>query len=156
GIGGTVSQAGRTLVVRQTQRVNREIAGILEALRHVRRQTIVGDSALREAIEEKLDQTVKSVDFEDVPLDDAVAHLADEAGIPVATDKTGLTDVGIKLDKPVSLHLENRSARTMFRLILSPLGLTTINRDAVLTVTTTELAEERMLPFVYEVSDLCR
>src|SRR5690606_30895719 len=65
-------------------------------------------------------------------------------------------DVGIKADTPVSLHLENRPTRTMFRLILSPLGLTTINRDAVLTVTTTELAEERMLPFVYEVSDLCR
>jgi hypothetical protein len=156
GVGGTVSQAGRTLVLRQTQRAHREIAGILEALRHPRRQTIVGDSALREAIEEKLDQTIESVDFEDVPLEDAVAHLAEEAGIPVAIDETALTGYGIKLDKPVSLHLENRPARTMFRLILSPLGLTTINRDAVLTVTTTEIAEEGMLTFVYEVSDLCR
>lgn len=156
GIGGTVSQAGPALVLRQTQQVHREVAGILEALRHVRRQTIVGDSALREAIEEKLDQTIESVDFEDVALEDAVAHLADEAGIPVAIDETGLTDDGIKLDTPVTLHLENRPARTMFRLILSELGLTTINRDAVLTVTTTEIAEEGMLPFVYEVSDLCR
>jgi hypothetical protein len=156
GIGGTISQAARTLVIRQTQRIHREVAGILEALRHVRRRTVVGDSVLREAIEQKLDQTIESVDFEDVPLEDAVAHLADEAGIPVAIDKTALTDVGLKVDTPVSLHLEKRPARTMFRLILSELGLTTINRDAVLQVTTTEIADERSLMVIYEVSDLCR
>jgi hypothetical protein len=156
GIGGTVSEAGPTLAVGQTQRVHREIAGILEALRHPRLQTVVGDSALREALEEKLNQTVQSVDFDEVPLEDAIAQLATETGVAVRIDETGLTDVGINLDEPVTLHLENRPARTMFRLVLSRLGLTTINRHGVLNVTTTDIADERMLTFVYEVSDLCR
>jgi hypothetical protein len=44
----------------------------------------------------------------------------------------------------------------MFRLMLSPLGLTTVNRDAILEVTTDEVAGNRRLAVVYDVSDLCR
>lgn len=111
--------------------------------------------------QERIRQTLKkpvSVDFQETPLDFAVAFLEDSCAIPVVIDSKGLKEIGIGPDARVSLRVSRTSLRSALRLILRPLDLGyTICGDALL-ITTPERAELHLTVGTYPVEDLvsCR
>ena len=94
------------------------------------------------------------LEFIETPLEDVVAFLRDQHGIPIEIDKKALDNVGVGTDTPVTRNLKGISLRSALRLILKDLGLTYIIRDEVLLITSSEEAEKELVTRVYPVGDL--
>ncbi|MEZ6069965.1 MAG: hypothetical protein R3C10_06730 [Pirellulales bacterium] len=90
---GAIIPLGDVLLVRQRDELQREIEGLLAALRHHGRQTFVDQPAqdlpLRAALTESL-----SVEFQDTPLEAAVAQLADATQLDIRLDVPALRGAG--------------------------------------------------------------
>ncbi len=155
GLGGTISPVGDVLFVRQTEHMHREVAALLEALRHHGRATAVLDPAEHQRIRERLDAPA-SVSFDEMPLETAVQWLSEETQLHIHIDEAALTDVGVPIDEPLTLTLENKPLRTVLKYLLMPLELTATPYQGRLLVTTTEIAEEIFYTVVYDVSDICQ
>jgi len=94
------------------------------------------------------------IDVADQPLIDILMQLQDEYQIPIQLDTTALEEAGVGSDSPVTRTFRNISLRSALKLMLEPLKLTWIIRDEVLMVTTTEVAERRLVTCVYNVQGL--
>ncbi|MFQ5734312.1 MAG: hypothetical protein ACE5KM_20430 [Planctomycetaceae bacterium] len=99
-----------------------------------------------------------SVDWVDVRLSDAVANVAELAGVPIHIDKKALADEGILLDTQVNLILKNANVETVlhhgFRL---PLVLGWLVEDEAVSITTvTKARNDVWTTRVYDVSHLIR
>ncbi|MDB5347151.1 MAG: hypothetical protein JWP89_5528 [Schlesneria sp.] len=93
-------------------------------------------------------------DFTDSPLDEVVHHLEKAHRIPIWIDKQALQDEGVALDQQLTLVKSDITLQTAFSLMLEPLGLTTVNEEGVLKVTTRAKADEKMSIRIYPVADL--
>jgi hypothetical protein len=91
--------------------------------------------------------------YSETPLQDFVKDFGERFGLQVLLDEAEIVKVGYTLDEPLTLHVEEISAAAALQLILEPLGLTWIDREGVLIITTSEIAEE-FTSRLYEVSDL--
>jgi hypothetical protein len=94
-----------------------------------------------------------NVDFVEQPLKDVFLFLQDVHKIPIHIRKNKLDEVGIPLDKPVTISLRGVSLRTALDLILDELELTYFVKE-VLIVTTPEDAENNLETRVYDLRDL--
>lgn len=153
---GVLNFLGDVMFVGQTDALQREIQGLLAALRNHGRRTFSHDppqhARLRDALERPVD-----VDFRAVPLDDAVARLAEQTGVDVRLDRAALRDVGVRERHPVSLTLADRQLGTVLDALLLEADLTWVLRDGVLWITSPEAEESNYLKTaVYDVRDLCR
>ncbi len=155
GAGGSVEMLGDVVFVRQTDDGHRQIAGLLTALRKHGRRTFALDPPQHGALRQKLNENI-SVTLKDVPLQAAVAQVAELSGADIRLDMAKLKTVGIREREPVSLALNDRPLRTVIELLLAKLKLTWILRDGVLWITSPEAAEENLLAALYDVRDLCR
>jgi hypothetical protein len=155
GAGGSVEMLGDVVFVRQTDDGHRQIAGLLTALRKHARRTFALDPPQHGALRQKLNENI-SVTLKGVPLQSAVARLAELSGADIRLDVATLKTVGVREREPVSLALNDRSLRTVVELLLAKLKLTWILRDGVLWITSPEAAEENLLAALYDVRDLCR
>lgn len=117
------------------------------------------DEAAKRRIESKLDRPI-SVDFEKTPLDQAMAHLAQELDDTVLIDHEGLDDVALDPRSPVTAHWKNVPARQALRWLLDQLDLDYYVAGEALVVTTpeerelhleTRLHSGRGIVFEYEV-----
>ncbi len=117
------------------------------------------DEAAKRRIESKLDHPV-SVDFEKTPLDQAMAHLAQELDDTVLIDHEALDDVALDPRVPVTAHWKNVPARQVFTWLLDPLDLDYCVAGEALVITTpderelhleTRLHSGRGIVFEYEV-----
>jgi hypothetical protein len=155
GIGGSIEVLGDVMFVRHTAPMQREVAGLLTALRKHARMTFTLDPPQHEPIREKLNQNVDA-DFDDEPLIVAIHTLGERADVDVRVDLKALKDVGVRDRQPVSLTLAGRPLHTVLHVLLSPQHLTWILRDGVLWITSTERAEDAYKAAVFDVRDLCR
>lgn len=155
GTGGTQEWLGDVLFVRSTDDVQREVQGILAALRNHGRRTFTNDPPLHAALREKLAKNV-SVEFDDVPLALAIDRLGRQAQTDFRLDREALREEGIHERQPVSLKLADRELDTVLRILLADFGLTWILDDGVVLITTEIAAEEHLKTAVFDVRDLCR
>jgi hypothetical protein len=95
-----------------------------------------------------------SIDFEDTPLDQALAILGARHGIKIVLAQTTLAEAAIALDTPVTKKLRNLSLQTILREVLADLQLTYVVRDDVLQITTREDAHSEFVHRLYDVDEL--
>ncbi len=156
-VGGTgaLSFLGDVVFVRQTDSAQREIGGLLAALRKHGRQTFTLDPPRHLLLRRKLEEDA-TVAFRDTPLEAAVEELATKMQVDIRLDTRALQDVGVRQRQPISLSLSDRKLKTVLQAMLIDLDLTWILRDGVLWITTQEVATSFCKTAVYDVSDLCR
>jgi len=156
-VGGTgaLNFIGDVMFVRQNGAVQRQVQGLLAALRGHARRTFTYDPPQHALLREGLQRNV-SVAFADMPLKAAVASLAETAAIDIRLDLVALRDVGIREREPVTLELTERRLDTVLRAMLLDLDLTWVLRDGVLWITTPEEADMFLKTALYDVRDLCR
>lgn len=142
----SVVVANELLIVRASQRVQREVDGLLATIATIvaggshapveRTRETAADERARAALD-----TEVAVQFVDVPLRDAAEFLADVAKVEITLDRDGLEEDGIPLDEPVNLQLK-ASLRSVLSQILEPLDLTTIVRHGAIVLTSEVVSEE--------------
>jgi len=79
---------------------------------------------------------VTEIDFNDDPLDEAMAFLSDLHKITIVVDESALARDGIAVDEPITLLVSDVSLRSALRTILRPLELTYVIEDGVMKITT--------------------
>lgn len=109
-----------------------------------------------ERIEAILDQRLKTpLEFEEQPLSDACAQIADEYELPIMFDNAALDEIAISPDTEVTLApVQNVMLRSALNLMLKQPGLedlTYIIENEVLLFTTKERANEFLITRVYRV-----
>jgi hypothetical protein len=114
------------------------------------------DGASTNRIRQALRGQLKSngLEFADTPLEEVVAFLQEEYGIPVKLDVGALDEMGLGAEEPVHVNLRNISLASALRLMLKGLDLTYIIQDEVLLITTPDEAEQQLHVCVYDVRDL--
>jgi hypothetical protein len=100
-----------------------------------------------------LDQPV-TVEFLDLPLEDAITYLKEFAHINIYFDKAQLTDEGVALDQPVTLKLANIRLESTLKLLLRPVELDFLIEDDILKITTRAAARKKLITRTYPVRDL--
>jgi hypothetical protein len=152
---GVVSFLGDVMFVRQTDVVQRQIRGLLAALRQHGRRTFVLDPPQHSLLRQELQENV-SVAFRDTPLETAVLQLAETAEIDIRLDLPALREARVREREPVTLSLTDRKLKTVLQAMLIDLDLTWILQDGVLWITSHTKADEFLKTAVYDVRDLCR
>ena len=99
-------------------------------------------------------KTTARFDFQQTPIELVASALSREHKIPILIDRTALDDVGLSLDTPVTLQVDDIRLSSALNLALKPLELTWDIRDEAVMITTPEEAETYLHPRVYPVADL--
>ena len=96
------------------------------------------------------------VDFQGVPLSEAVSQLAWQHNVPLVVNAAQLIEAGISPDVKVTIESSGRSLKSLLRRMLDQLEITFMLRDGALVVTTYDDAEapENMIIVAYPVHDL--
>ena len=152
---GVINSLGDVLFIRQTDQLQREVQGLLAALRDHGRQTFINDPPQHLLLRQQLEENV-SVEFSDTPLEAAIDRLAEITKIDIRLDEPALRKIRVREREPVTLKLTDRKLHTVLQAIVLDLDLTWILRDGVLWITSREEAEESLKVAVYDVRDLCR
>lgn len=107
------------------------------------------------AIYRKLNEKI-SVDFDKMPLKDALSFISKTSGIPIIIDLISLEEAGlhVDVDDPVTLQVKDVSIRSILKNLLSDFEMTFGVEDDLLKVTTLEVACIKRTTGIYPVSDL--
>ena len=105
------------------------------------------------AIYRRLNENI-SVEFGDVPLDDAMSHISRISGIPIIMDVDSIEEAGLLIDKPVNLKVSNIPVHSILKLLLEELEMTIFVEDGVLKVTTSDVCNCILTTGIFPVSDL--
>ena len=152
---GVVSFLGDVMFVRQTDNLQREVRGLLVALRDHGRQTFALDPPEHSRLRQKLNQNV-TVAFRDTPLETAVRQLAEMSQVDIRLDMPALRANGVRERAPTTVSLTERKLKTVLQAMLIDHDLTWVLRDGVLWITSHDEADEFLKTAVYDVRDLCR
>jgi hypothetical protein len=152
---GVINLIGDVIFIRQNDRIHREVKGLLQALRTHGRQTFISEPSvhtlIRAAVENKA-----TLDFDGVPLQDAVAELIDQTKLDFRLDLQSLAKVGVRERTPVTIALKETPLDVVLQAMLNDLELTWVLRDGVVWFVSLEDAESIRKTAVYDVRDLCR
>ena len=155
GEGGATVLLGDVLFVRQTDAGHLQVAGLLAAIRKHGRQTFAVDPPQHDILRQKLNEPL-SIEFDDIPLNQAIDELVGQVQVDLRLDVGSLHDAGISERSPVSLKMTDRPLNSILRALLLKLQLTWVFCDGVLEITTQERADELHKTAVFDVRDLCR
>jgi hypothetical protein len=110
-----------------------------------------------EALRTALRQTV-DIDWTNVPLDKALQELSERYGLRIDIDRAGLAEAGGIDPEKVLLNrrLQGIPLRGALELVLEPMALDYVWRDAGILVTTREKADTTFVAKVYQVADLTK
>ena len=156
GVGGTMQFFGEMLAVRQTPRVHRQVAALLHAIRAKGRERRVLEPPTHLELEQQLDQ-VAAVELSETPLNEFVETFRQEYGLQVRVDHEELGNEGIGESDIVSLPTSELPIRSVLHLTLKDVAgveLAAIVHRGEIWVTTKIVADDIMLPVVYDVGDL--
>jgi hypothetical protein len=160
---------GQAIVVNQTAEVHTEVARLLEQL-HKAVKTPGKDNthqggaeeqaipakrmmdAKERAIEYRLRQPI-SLQFKDVPFEDAIKELATISGIAIVLDMRALKEARVDLKWPVSCSVEHVEMKFALNKLLSEARLEYMIEDHVLKITT-ERRLGRLSRITYPIGDL--
>lgn len=106
-----------------------------------------------EAIRKKLSRQV-TLSLCSCPLEDFVNSLAKQLAVNVVIDRTAIEEISHTATMPITLEVDDISARSALNIILRPSELDWMVRDEALIITTAEEAEQNLRPVVYDVTDL--
>lgn len=169
GVGGTISEyehketKRKLLVIRQEQKVHREIEEILNDLRAGNQLNQKSTSpgieyrkrtrAAEQDILAKLNKTIR-LNFKGTPLRNMVQFIGDELKVPVYLDTVAISDEGLATDEPITFASKNMTVRSALKIILDRLDLVWTVRREVLFFTSATAADEETFAKVYDVSDV--
>ncbi|HEY4312900.1 MAG TPA: hypothetical protein VGN12_25845 [Pirellulales bacterium] len=108
-----------------------------------------GEAKINRALQE-----VTSVDFQEMPLSDALDFLKHKFNIEIQLDTKGMSEENIGPSTPITKNLNNIKLRSILRLILGDLNLAYVVKDDVLLITSIESADSMTTTRVYDVGDL--
>ncbi len=95
------------------------------------------------------------VKFTDRPLAEVMDVLSELSGVPIVLDPVGMAAEGVTSDTPVTIRLNGQiSLRSALNLILSPLRLSYVVNNEVLSVTSEQTRDSNVRVEVYNVGDL--
>jgi len=156
----------KALVFAQSYDVHEDVAVLLAALRHVAKETVEGkipepilfqeswpEPAAYQAIRDALDRKI-SLDFQETPLKDVVAHLREAARVNFVLNRKALGYLDFPEDIPVSIRVADVPLRSALRLMLRDLDLNYQIWYEVILITTPEEAEFGLTTGIYPVGDL--
>lgn len=156
GIGGEITSFGDEVMIRQTDRVHREVAALLAALRAEGRERRIISADVDARIEAVLGRPFQAR-FEDRALADVVASINEQTGADLQLDVPALSDEGIDGDAGVTAMLPELPLRVALEYVLESVGgvpCTVVRQDGRLLVTTREIARERLENVVYDLRDI--
>jgi hypothetical protein len=121
------------------------------------RSTLRTEPLSTEYIEEALDSPLKSpLQYENQPLNEIIATLADEFRIPIVIDMASLEQMAIAADTEVTIDLENLTLRSALNIILRQPELEDVSfaiQDEVLTIASEERCAEWQFVRIYPTED---
>ena len=158
GVGGEIDFAGNVLMVRQSYRMLRKVAALLDAMQR-RAETIRVDHAPRDAnLFEVLNQPVNGW-FQGIPLETAIASLSEQCGITLEIAAGDLEDDGVLMDDAVFCELRDQPLGLVLDTMLHDVQgakLSYIVRDGIVWITTKNTHDDHLERFFYHVGDLLR
>lgn len=150
---GTRVVIGSSVVVRQTYQRLRRIARALNAVERQEPMTFVEPCTGRDRLLSALREP-GSVEFQEVPLVEALGFLSNAHNVPIMLDVEAIVDEGVPEDTPVTLTLKNRPLGKLLDAMFRDIGLAYIVRDGVIRITTTAVANEDTTLVAFNVRDL--
>jgi hypothetical protein len=120
-----------------------------------RRMSQVQLSEKERKIIEALNKPV-TVELNNKMLEEALQELSNQIDQNLFIDKKSLADLGIDLNRPVTLSAKGVSARTALRQLLFAQGLTFVVKDEAIQVVTMERARDLLVTRVYYLGDLAQ
>jgi hypothetical protein len=91
-----------------------------------------------------------TTDYYELPLKDAIMHLADAFQIPIVLERKAMFEFGMSDEDPVSLALNDVRLDSALNIILGQLDLTYLVEDGVLKVTPVQTAVDRIQTKIYD------
>lgn len=160
---------GQVLIVLQTAEVHEEITLVLSQLHNAAKamrkrgiiqagmeeQSLPTSKALdvkERAIEYKLRQQI-SLQFKEVPFQDAIKELATISNIAIVIDIRAMKEARVDLRAPVSCSANNVTMQKALRSLLDPLRFRFVIENQVLTITTAGRTG-RLTRVTYPIGDL--
>ncbi|HMC10694.1 MAG TPA: hypothetical protein VKH44_05370, partial [Pirellulaceae bacterium] len=144
------------LVIEQTEEIHERVAAFLAVLRRMLAapgrlggQSIAPADEAGRRIREALDRPVE-LDFDNVPLKDAVKHLRKSLKIPIVLSLKKLEEASVSPDTPVTQKLAAGPAARQLETLLKELELDFVIRDEVLQITTPEDVESQLVTRIYD------
>jgi hypothetical protein len=107
------------------------------------------EARIYEALQDKCD-----LEFDQLPLIDALNRLAEPRHVQLYIDYKALTEASVDKDTPVTCSVKGLSYKRALEVVLDELELTYLIRDGVLLITTKTAAESMLAIKVYPVFDL--
>ena len=97
-----------------------------------------------------------AVDFDNVPLAQAMEYLAQLADVSIHIDPVGLAAEGVGSNDPVTLQLGDKEImlKSVLNLLLGPKRLSYVIQDEVLLITSEQARDVKIQTRVYKVADL--
>ncbi len=105
------------------------------------------------AIESKLKDRV-SINMDKQPLSEAITFLQNYTGLNIVLDPKALGEEGLTSSSPVTLSVNQIPLKSVFKLLLRPLGLTYKVEDDVVLITSPAASNAQTYPKTYYVGDL--
>jgi hypothetical protein len=102
---------------------------------------------------EALDRPV-SISVIGRPMQEVLQDLSNQMDQSILVDPKSLSDLGIDLQRPVTLQAKGLSARTVLRQVLGGAGLTFVMKDEAIQVVTVERARDMLVTRVYYLGDV--
>jgi hypothetical protein len=97
---------------------------------------------------------VCSVDFKDTPLQEALDHFRESAGVNIVADEPALAEAGVSLQRPITLRVDGIPLKKTLQMLLHQVHLTYVVQDEVVMVTTEWHARGRVTYRIHPVGDL--
>ena len=166
---GSLSSFSGALIVSQTDAAHDQVQALLTELRRAKHalehdpakafetRWKVASRADREAaarIQAALEKPIEPRRFSDDILAEAIALLAQQAGIPIEFDWMSVNEGGIDQSTRVTANVPKTSLGAALNLLLRPFELRAIVRDEVLMISTLETAESHLSTSAFVVRDL--
>jgi hypothetical protein len=104
---------------------------------------------------EALDKPV-SISVIGRPMLEVLTDISTQMGEQILVDPKSLADLGIDLQRPVTIQAKGLSARTVLRQVLGGAGLTFVMRDEAILAVTVEKARDLLVTRVYYLGDIVR
>jgi len=156
--------SGAALVVSNSWRAQRRIAGLLDVLRRLKATPVEArrplgaagywsDQPVVVAARAALDKAADAV-FMETPLRDVTAELSKRAGVPISIDFRACEESGVDLDAAVTLAIKGGRLAVVLDRILEPMQLAVEVGDEGLVVTTPARSLDTMAVAVYPVGHL--
>jgi hypothetical protein len=156
GIGGRLSANGDQFVCRQTDRVHREIAGLLAALRTAGRERRVMRRETHDHIASVLARPL-TVDFQSTSLEVVLDSICRQCSPDLQIDERELRQAEVDLHAPVTIRTSAQPLRTALPAILDAIPRCRLSvrvENGQLQLSTDECMQDHGEMVVYDVSDL--